>query len=33
MRVAQAARSLFLMEFVSATIMAMRYFFPPHHPL
>ena len=29
MRVAQAARSLFLKEFVSATIMAMRYFFAP----
>ena len=29
MRVAQAARSLFLQEFVSATIMAMRYFFAP----
>ena len=29
MRVAQAARSLFLKEFVSATVMAMRYFFAP----
>ena len=29
MRVAQAARSLFLKEFVSATLMAMRYFFAP----
>ncbi len=29
MRLAQAARSLFLQEFVSATIMAMRYFFAP----
>ena len=29
MRVAQAARSLFLKEFVSATILAMRYFFAP----
>jgi NADH-quinone oxidoreductase subunit I len=29
MRVAQAARSLFLKEFVSATAMAMRYFFAP----
>ncbi|MFO1123243.1 MAG: NADH-quinone oxidoreductase subunit NuoI [Hyphomicrobiales bacterium] len=29
MRVAQAARSLFLKEFLSATVMAMRYFFAP----
>ncbi len=29
MRVAQAARSLFLKEFASATWMAMRYFFAP----
>ena len=29
MKVAQAARSLFLKEFVSATMMAMRYFFAP----
>ena len=29
MRLAQAARSLFLLEFVSATWMAMRYFFAP----
>jgi NADH-quinone oxidoreductase subunit I len=29
MRVAQAARSLFLKEFVSATMLAMRYFFAP----
>ncbi len=29
MRVAQAARSLFLKEFASATVMAMRYFFAP----
>ena len=29
MRVAQAARSLFLKEFVDATILAMRYFFAP----
>ena len=29
MRVAQAARSLFLKEFVSATALAMRYFFAP----
>ena len=29
MKVAQAARSLFLKEFVSATAMAMRYFFAP----
>ena len=29
MRVAQTVRSLFLLEFVSATIMAMRYFFAP----
>ena len=29
MRLAQSARSLFLAEFVSATMMAMRYFFAP----
>ena len=29
MRVAQAARSLFLKEFLSATVLAMRYFFAP----
>ncbi len=29
MRLEQAARSLFLKEFVSATVMAMRYFFAP----
>ena len=29
MRVAQAARSLFLKEFLSATVMAIRYFFAP----
>jgi len=29
MRLEQAARSLFLTEFVSATVMAMRYFFAP----
>ena len=29
MRLAQAGRALFLREFVSATIMAMRYFFAP----
>ena len=29
MRVAQAARSLFLKEFVAATVLALRYFFAP----
>ncbi len=29
MKLEQAARSLFLKEFVSATVMAMRYFFAP----
>jgi NADH-quinone oxidoreductase subunit I len=29
MKLAQATRSLFLKEFVSATVMAMRYFFAP----
>ena len=29
MRVAQAARSLFLQEFLQATVLAMRYFFAP----